>query len=73
MSIDGEEKKYQGVVKKKKSGMMANSPCRNMILTNQPRLYFTSTLDSDGTEDVYKGDILLYDKVQVIRKSKTEF
>ena len=38
---------------------------RNMILTNQPRLYFTSTLESDGMEGRYKSDIMLFSNLKV--------
>ena len=40
-----------------------------MILTNQPRLYFTSTLDSDGKEGMYKSDIMLFSNLKVVAKS----
>ena len=58
----------EGVVKKKpKSGGFLNkrAPCRNMILTNQPRLYFTSTLESDGKDGMYKSDIMLFSNLKV--------
>ena len=40
-----------------------------MILTNQPRLYFTSTLDSDGKEGMYKSDIMLFSNLKVGAKT----
>lgn len=40
-----------------------------MILTNQPRLYFTSTLDSDGKEGMYKSDIMLFSNLKVSAKT----
>lgn len=40
-----------------------------MILTNQPRLYFTSTLDSDGKEGMYKSDIMLFSNLKVFAKT----
>jgi len=38
---------------------MKKSPFWNMILTDQPRLYFTSTKMSDGIADAYKKDLNL--------------
>jgi len=60
---------FQGVVKKPAGRMFKRAPCRNMILTNQPRLYFTSTLDSDGKEGMYKSDIMLFSNLKVAAKS----
>ena len=31
-----------------------------MILTNQPRLYFTTTENEDGKENIYLSDIILF-------------
>lgn len=42
-----------GVVKKISQTLIPRrSPCLNLILTNEPRLYFTSTLDSHGKEGI---------------------
>ena len=64
---------YQGVVMKhpKRSRAFARPRCRNMVLTNQPRLYFTSTEAVDGKEGMYLSDIMLYNDLKVAtNKSK---
>ena len=38
---------------------------RNMILTDQPRLYFTSTYESHGVEGYYASDIMLFSNLKV--------
>jgi len=42
-----------------------------MILTNQPRLYFTSTESVEGKEGMYLSDIILYSDLKVT-KPKTK-
>jgi len=44
----------QGIVTKKKGGMISSTVKRLLTLTNQPRLYFTNP---DNNE--YKSDILV--------------
>ena len=58
---------YEGVVMKypKRKKAFAKPRCRNMILTNQPRLYFTSTEQVDGKEGMYLSDIILYKQLKV--------
>ena len=53
---------HQGVVLKypKRKKLMNRPRCRNMILTNQPRLYFTTTENADGKENIYLSDIILF-------------
>jgi len=36
-----------------------------MIFTDEPRLYFTSTIESDGVANVYKKDIVLLNNLDV--------
>ena len=45
--------------------MISRPRCRNLILTNQPRLYFTSTEAVDGKEDMYLSDIMLFSELEV--------
>lgn len=61
----------EGVVKRVTSVFGFNSPCLNLILQSKPypRLYITSTLDSDGREGIYKKDILLYGSLKVTLKN----
>ena len=65
----------EGVVKRVTSVFGFNSPCLNLILQSQPypRLYITSTLDSDGKEGIYKKDILLYGSLKVTLKGSQQF
>ena len=49
----------------KKKKAFARPRCRNMILTNQPRLYFTSTEGADGKEGMYLSDILLFRDIKL--------
>lgn len=58
---------FSGVVMKypKRKKTFARPRCRNMILTYQPRLYFTSTEQVDGREDMYLSDIILYSDLKV--------
>ena len=45
--------------------------CRNMVLTHQPRLYFTTTETEDGQEGRYLYDIILYSDLKVsVNKTK---
>ena len=50
----------ESVVKIPAKGFLGRSPCRNLILTNEPRLYLTTTLSYDKVEGAYKKDILLF-------------
>ena len=65
---------FQGVVMKypKRKKAFARPRCRNMILTNQPRLYFTSTESVDGKEGMYLSDIILYSDLKVARRPKNK-
>ena len=58
---------YQGVVMKypKRKKTFPKPRCRNMVLTNQPRLYFTSTEQVDGKEGMYLSDIILYKQLKI--------
>lgn len=51
------------------------SPCLNLILQSlpYPRLWITSTLDSDGKEGIYKKDILLYGALKVTLRNQQTF
>ena len=53
--------------------MFGASSCRNLILTNEPRLYMTTTLAFDKVEGLYKKDILLYVQLKVKQKKRDEF
>ena len=45
-----------------------------MILTNQPRLYFTTTENADGKEDIYLSDIILFSDLKLtVNKSGDMF
>jgi len=74
-NLEKERKKviFEGVVQKQPKSFTARAPCRNLILTKEPRLYFTSTLTSDGREGLYKSDILLYSNLQVKQLKKEVF
>jgi hypothetical protein len=50
----------QGVVKLPAKGFMGSARARNLILTNEPRLYMTTTMATDKIEGAYKKDILLF-------------
>ena len=39
--------------------------CRNMILTHEHRLYFTTTEAVDGKEGMYLSDIMLFSDLKV--------
>ena len=60
---------FSGVVMKypKRKKTFARPRCRNMVLTNQPRLYFTSTEAVDGKEGMYLSDIILYSDLKVTK------
>ena len=51
----------------KRKKAFARPRCRNMILTNQPRLYFTTTETVDGKEGMYLSDIILYSDLKVTK------
>lgn len=61
------------VVKQSSKKVFGASPCRNLILTSEPRLYLTTSLGFDKVEGVYKKDILLYVQLQVKQKKRDEF
>jgi hypothetical protein len=65
----------EGVVKRVGKIFKFNPPCLNLILQSHPfpRLFITSTLDSDGREGIYKKDILLYGAMSVALKNPTTF
>lgn len=50
---------------RKVKGFLSAGKTRNMVLTNQPRLYFTSTKESDGKDGLYRSDILLFSDLTV--------
>ena len=59
---------YQGVVKQKPKKAFKSAKCRNLILTNQPRLYLTTTLESDGKDGLYRSDILLFSNLKILAR-----
>ena len=65
----------EGTVKQVKRLFGPRSPCLNLILESKPypRLYITSTNESEGTEGVYKKDILLYGSLKAVAKSNDLF
>lgn len=70
--VSREEFKFQGVVMKhpKRKKTFAKPRCRNMILTNEHRLYFTSTEAVDGKEGMYLSDIMLFSDLKVTVKNE---
>ena len=62
-------------VVKRKRGTFARGPCMNLLLQKLPyaRLWLTSTVDSDGKEDMYKKDIVIYPTMKVSAKDKELF
>lgn len=70
----GVETIYSSVVMKypKRKKAFARPRCRNMILTNQPRLYFTSTESVDGKEGMYLSDIILYSDLKVSKPKRKD-
>jgi len=65
----------EGVVKRIKNRFGVRTPCYNLILESKPypRLYITSTEESDSREGLYKKDILLYSALKATKKSKDIF
>ena len=64
---------YKGVVKVKNKKYLQKAKCRNLVLTNQPRLYLTTTLESDGKDGLYRSDILLFSNLRIqARKGNLE-
>jgi hypothetical protein len=65
----------EGVVKRVTNVFSMRQPCLNLLLQAlpYPRLWITSTLDSDGKEGIYKKDILLYASLKVTLKSPQQF
>ena len=58
----------QGIVTKKKGGMISSTVKRLLTLTNQPRLFFTNP---DNNE--YKSDILITPFVQATLRAQDKF
>ncbi len=54
----------------KRKKTFAKPRCRNMILTNEHRLYFTSTEAVDGKEGMYLSDIMLFSDLKVTVKNE---
>ena len=50
----------QGLVKLPAKGFLGSQRQRNLILTNEPRLYMTTTKATDKVDGAYKKDILLF-------------
>ena len=63
----------ESVVKTPAKGFLGRQPTRNLILTNEPRLYLTTTLAYDKVEGAYKKDILLFVQLAVKQKKRDEF
>ncbi len=65
----------QGVVKRIKNRFGLRTPCLNLILESKPypRLYITSTMESDSKEGIYKKDILLYGALKAHAKTNDIF
>ena len=59
---------YSGVVKVKSKKAFKSAKCRNLVLTNQPRLYLTTTLESDGKDGLYRSDILLFSNLKILAR-----
>jgi hypothetical protein len=62
-------------VVKLKQGLLWKDPCLNLKLQLKPypRLWMTSTLESDNKENIYKGDILLFPNLKISLKAKECF
>jgi hypothetical protein len=65
----------EGVVKRIKNRFGLRTPCLNLTLESKPypRLYLTSTLESDGKEGIYKKDILMFGSLRAIVKGNDIF
>lgn len=65
----------KGVVKRVTSVFQTQKPCLNLNLQSKPypRLWITSTMESDGKEGIYKKDILLYSDLKVTSRKASEF
>ena len=65
----------QGVVKRVTSMFQTDKPCLNLNLQAKPypRLWITSTQESDGKEGIYKKDILLYSDLKVTSSNTSTF
>ena len=63
-SVQEEKRKpkvlLQSVVKLPAKKMLGKEPLRNLILTDEPRLYMTTTEAYDQIEGTYKKDIMLF-------------
>ena len=53
----------------KSKKLMKREKTRNLVLTNQPRLYITGTLESDGKDGIYKYDILLFSNLKILARN----